>query len=598
MANLLTVNQLTKAYTDKVLFDKIDFGIQEEEKIGVIGINGTGKSTLLKIFAGLEEPDAGEVIKGTNVHIRYLSQNPVFRPGITVYDYVVSENRNEDNEWLIEGDAKNILNKLGLCDYDAKVELLSGGQKKRAALAAALFASCEILVLDEPTNHLDNEMTIWLEEYLKARKGALIKVTHDRYFLDRICNRIVEIDHSKLYSYKTNYEGFLEAKLLREEMEDASERKRQSILRVEAEWIKRGARARSTKQKARIDRYEELRDTSAPLRDARVEMSSISSRLGKKTIELKNVGKAYGEHVLFRDFSYIFLKNDRIGILGENGCGKSTLLKIMNQIVTPDTGSVEFGETVKIGYFSQENEFMDESLRVIDYIKEAGEFIPTTEGLISASQMAERFLFSSSMQYSFIGKLSGGEKRRLYLLHILMTSPNVLILDEPTNDLDIQTLCILEDYLDSFQGIVITVSHDRYFIDRVARRVFVFEKGKIRQYEGGFSDYYAVALRERAEEQKAIKASGMKPEKTGKPKSVKLKFTYQEQKDYERIEEEILILEETIQKLDADILAASTDFVKLNSLSAEKEEAEKKLEEKMERWMYLNDLAERIEKEN
>lgn len=598
MANLLTVNQLTKAYTDRVLFDHIDFGIQEGEKIGVIGINGTGKSTFLKILAGLEEPDTGEITKGTSVHIRYLPQNPVFQPGITVYDYVAAENTSAENQWTIEGEAKAILNRLGLLEYDKKIELLSGGQKKRAALAAALLASCEILILDEPTNHLDSEMILWLEDYLKARRGALVMVTHDRYFLDRICNKIVELDQSKLYSYKTNYAGFLEAKLLREEMEDAAERKRKSILRIEAEWIKRGARARSTKQKARIERYEELKSTSAPLRDSQVEMSSAASRLGKKTIELDGVGKAYEGHLLFQDFSYIFLKHDRIGILGHNGCGKSTLLKIICQLVKPDTGTVELGETVKIGYFFQENEYLDEKLRVIDYIRQAGEYIQTGEGLISASQMLERFLFFSSMQYSQIGKLSGGEKRRLYLLRILMTAPNVLILDEPTNDLDIQTLCILEDYLDSFAGIVITVSHDRYFIDRTASRIFAFEKGKIRQYEGGFSDYYAVILKERAEEPAAKSISGKKSEKITKPRAVKLKFTYQEQKDYERIEEDILVLEEKIQELNKQIIESATDFVRLNLLTEEKEETEKRLEEKMDRWMYLNDLAERIEKEN
>lgn len=596
--NILTINGLKKSYTDKILFDSADFSIGEGEKVGVIGINGTGKSTLLKIVAGIEEGETGEVIKGNKVHIRYLPQNPEFEPGITIFDYVVTKNKHLGNEWTIEGDAKNVLNRLGFTDYNARVDILSGGGKKRAALAAALLAECDLLVLDEPTNHLDNEMTQWLEDYLIGRKGALLMVTHDRYFLDRVSTRIVEIDKGKIYSYLTNYSGFLALKAEREEIALATERKRQSILRREIEWMQRGARARSTKQKAHIARYEALRDAKAPVSDSVVEMGSVSSRMGKTTIELLGISKSYGDKCLISEFTYIFLKNDRVGFIGPNGCGKSTLMKIINGKTAPDNGEVVVGTTIKIGYFSQENEYMDASLRAIDYIKETAEYIETEDGKVTASKMMERFLFDSTLQYQKIERLSGGEKRRLYLLKVLMEAPNVLVLDEPTNDLDIATMSILEDYLDRFQGIVITVSHDRYFLDRIARRLFAFEgEGNIRQYEGGYSDY----LMEREMEISALTPAKGEKEKisdsrdTWKVREKKLKFTYQEQKDYETIEEEIAELEDRLASVEEAYAKAATDFVKLNELTTEKESLEKELEIKLERFVYLSDLAERIE---
>lgn len=592
--NLLTINGLQKSYTDRILFDQADFSINEGEKIGVIGINGTGKSTLLRIVAGIEQGEQGEVIKGNNIHISYLSQNPVFPKDISIYDYVITSNLNGDNEWTIEGDAKSVLNQLGFTDYDRKVDFLSGGQKKRVALAAALMTECDILILDEPTNHLDNRMTGWLEEYLINRRGALVMVTHDRYFLDRVSSRIVEIDKGKIYSYSTNYSGFLALKAQREEMNVATGRKRQSILRTEIEWMQRGAKARSTKQKAHIERYERLKEMKGPVVDARVEISSVSQRMGRSTIELSGICMSYGEHILINDFSYIFLKNDRVGFIGPNGCGKSTLMKLINGIIVPDKGEVFVGETIKIGYFSQENEYMDESLRVIDYIRQTAEYITTEEGIVTAGKMLERFLFDSTLQYQLINRLSGGEKRRLYLLKILMESPNVLVLDEPTNDLDIETLTILEDYLDRFGGIVIVVSHDRYFLDRVVSRIFEFEDdGRLRQYEGGYTDYLLEAgekeVRDLEEKEKSREA------KTVKIKEKKLKFTYQEQKDYEEIEEQIVQTEDRISKLHQSMEQAATDFVKLGKLTKEKEELQKLLDEKMERWMYLEELAGRIE---
>lgn len=616
--NLLTIEHLTKSYTERLLFDDTAFSINEGEKVGVIGINGTGKSTLLKIAAGLEEPDQGSVVKGRNLYIRYLPQNPVFEPGYTVLESVIRENEGHEQAWDLEGQAKNMLMKLDVPDWTAKIETLSGGQRKRVALASVLLSTADLLILDEPTNHLDSAMADWLEEYLKKFKGALLMITHDRYFLDSVTNRIVELDKGKLYSYQTNYEGFLELKAERMAMEEASERKRQSILRVELEWMKRGARARSTKQKGRIQRFEALSAKSGPEYDGEVELGSIASRLGRTTVELKNLSKAYEGKTLIRDFSYIFLKNDRVGFIGPNGSGKSTLMKMIAGWVKPDSGEIEIGQTVKLGYFSQENEAMDNDLRVIDYIKNVAEYVRTPDGSVSASQMLERFLFPPSVQYTVIGKLSGGEKRRLYLLRILMDAPNVLILDEPTNDLDIRTLTILEDYLDSFQGIVITVSHDRYFLDRVVRRIFAFEgDGKICQYEGGFTDYQASRQeREEAEEtagaragrEKGREAAGdgeadgsqeknsRKNWKEGQVK--KLKFTYMEQKEWETIEDEIAKLEQRIEELGPEIDRAARDYAKLSALMKEKEETEALLEQKMERWMYLNDLSERIAQQN
>ena len=607
--NLVTAEHLTKSYTERLLFNDTDFSINEGDKIGLIGINGTGKSTLLKMVAGLEEPDQGTIIRGRNLDIRYLPQNPVFKSGETVLESILRENEGHEHVWDLESQAKAMLNKLGISDHTEVVDHLSGGQKKRVALASVLLSTAQLLILDEPTNHLDSEMADWLEDYLKRFKGALLMITHDRYFLDSVTNRIVELDNGKLYSYQANYEGFLELKAERMDMEKASERKRQSILRVELEWMKRGARARSTKQKGRIMRYEALRDAKGPVEEEHVEMESISSRLGRTTVELSDICKAYGDKVLIRDYTYVFLKNDRIGYIGPNGSGKSTLMKIIAGWEKPDSGTVEIGQTVKIGYFSQENEDMDTSCRVIDYIRNVAEYVKTKDGSISASQMLERFLFPPSVQYTVIEKLSGGERRRLYLLKILMSAPNVLILDEPTNDLDIRTLMILEDYLDSFQGIVITVSHDRYFLDRVVNRIFAFEgNGVLRQYEGGFTDYQAKKEMEQ-ENQTAGAASGIKKKeaqradlaedalvspKTEKPREKKLRFSYKEQKEWDTIEDDIAACEEQIADLEKQIEASATDYGKLNKLMEEKMKTETLLEEKMDRWMYLNELAEKI----
>ena len=612
--NLVTAEHLTKSYTERLLFDDTDFSINEGDKIGLIGINGTGKSTLLKLVAGLEEPDAGTIIRGRNLAIRYLPQNPVFEKGETVLESIIRDNDGHDHVWDFESQAKTMLNKLGITDHNEVVDHLSGGQKKRVALASVLLSTADLLILDEPTNHLDSDMAEWLEDYLKRFKGALLMITHDRYFLDSVTNRIVELDNGKLYSYQANYEGFLELKAERMDMARASERKRQSILRVELEWVKRGARARTTKQKGRLQRYEEMKNQKGPVEDAQVEMESVSSRLGRTTVELSDICKAYGDKVLIKDYTYFFLKNDRIGYIGPNGSGKSTLMKIIAGWEKPDSGTVEIGRTVKIGYFSQENEDMDTSLKVIDYIKNVAEYVKTKDGSISASQMLERFLFPPSVQYTVIGKLSGGERRRLYLLKILMDAPNVLILDEPTNDLDIRTLMILEDYLDSFQGIVITVSHDRYFLDRVVRRIFAFEgNGVVRQYEGGFTDYQAKKEAELAvlgeiggagagtkggagkNVSGPTGAGSAEPaKKTEKPRERKLKFTYAEQREWDSIEDDMAALEEKIADLDTQIAASATNYGKLNQLMEEKAAAEAQLEEKMERWMYLNDLAEKI----
>ena len=611
--NLVTIEHLTKSYTERLIFDDTDFSINEGEKIGLIGINGTGKSTLLKIVAGLEEPDKGTVVRGRNLDMRYLPQNPKFTEGDTIIESILRDNEGHPHIWDMESQAKTMLTKVGIYDFDAKVETLSGGQRKRVALISTLMADTDLLILDEPTNHLDSDMADWLEDHLKKFRGAILMITHDRYFLDSVANRIVELDKGKFYSYQTNYEGYLELRAERLDMAQASERKRQSILRVELEWMKRGARARSTKQKAHIQRYEALRDQKGPELDQSMELESISSRLGRTTVELDHLCKAYGDKTLIKDFTYIFLKNDRVGIIGPNGSGKSTLMKMIAGWVQPDSGTIEIGQTVKMGYFSQENEAMDESLKVIDYIKNVAEYVQTRDGSVSASMMLERFLFPSSVQYTTIDRLSGGEKRRLYLLRILMDAPNVLLLDEPTNDLDIRTLTILEDYLDSFQGIVITVSHDRYFLDRIVRRIFAFEgDGKITQYEGGFTDYQAAVLRKEVEAEALVAGSaaktGAKGEKSeeeesksskktwnGGPK--KLRFTYQEQKDWDVIESQIEKLEEEIADLDTQMEKAASDFVKLKELMDRKAQAESELDAKMERWMYLNDLAEKIAKQ-
>ena len=604
--NLLTMEHVSKAYTDRVLLDDVGFGINKNEKIGVIGVNGMGKSTLLKIVAGIEESDAGTISMGNQVKICYLPQTPVFEAGTTILRAATEGNYDELNRWTIEAEAKSMLNQLGFTDYDEKIEHMSGGQKKRVALVRALLTPADILVLDEPTNHLDNEMSEWLEEYLIQFRGAILMVTHDRYFLDRVVNRIVEVDHGKLYNYPGNYSEFVRLKAERQNMELATERKRKSLLRTELEWLHRGARARSTKQKAHIDRIHAMQEMKDIQEEKRVMLDSVASRMGNKTIELSGICKSYGEKKLIEDFSYIFLKKDRIGIIGHNGCGKSTLLKIINGIIKPDVGTIEIGQTIKIGYFSQENEYMDESERVIDYVKEAGEYIATSDGKITASQMLERFLFDGAMQWSRIEKISAGEKRRLYLLRVLMEAPNVLILDEPTNDLDIQTLTILEDYLDHFDGIILIVSHDRYFLDRTVSRIFAFNGGgKIRQSEGGYSDYLIRVELEKPKDGQTIAenmsdaASAQTGEsdskKTWKQREKKLKFSYKEQREYETIDEDIAKLEEKIEKLDREMVKNATNSVKLSELMKEKEETETTLEEKMDRWVYLNDLAEQIE---
>ena len=611
--NLVTIEHLTKSYTERLLFDDTSFSINEGEKIGLIGVNGTGKSTLLKIVAGLEDADSGSVVRGRSLYIRYLSQIPEFAEGDTVLESVMRENAGETHYSSadeMQATAKSMLNKLGITEHDALTSTLSGGQRKRVALASVLMSTADLLILDEPTNHLDSGMADWLEEYLKAFRGALLMITHDRYFLDSVVGRIVELDKGKLYSYQANYEGFLALKAERMEMAEASERKRQTILRNEIAWMQRGARARSTKQKAHIQRYEELRDQKGPEYDRNVELESIASRLGRTTVEVKDLCKAYGDKLLMKDFTYIFLKNDRVGIIGPNGSGKSTLMKMLAGWVEPDSGTIQIGQTVKMGYFSQENEAMDESLKVIDYIKNAAEYVKTKDGSISASQMLERFLFPSGMQYTAIGRLSGGERRRLYLLRILMEAPNVILLDEPTNDLDIQTLTILEDYLDTFPGIVIAVSHDRYFLDRVVNRIFAFEgQGKVTQYEGGFTDYqiaWSARHPQETGDQKGVRAGDSDENGSGLPINrnnwkqaaggeKKRKLSFKEQREWETIEADIAALEQSIGDLEQEIGKSATNYTRLNELMEEKSAREAQLEEKMERWMYLNELVEQIE---
>lgn len=613
--NILSLENITHSYTERKLFDEASFYLHEGEKVGIIGINGTGKSTLLKIMAGLEIPDEGQVIKAANMMIHYLPQNPIFNEEDTVLESVqnmIHHHANEDE--LVK--AKAMMTRLGITDFEQKTSELSGGQRKRLALVSVLITPCDILILDEPTNHLDSEMAEWLENQLRGFRGALVMVTHDRYFLDSVANRIIELDKGKIYSYNEKYSGFLERKAEREASAKASERKRQSILRKEIEWMQRGARARSTKQKAHIQRYENLKNQKGIVQDEKIELSSIKSRMGKTTIELENISKAYDCKVLINDFSYNFLKGDRVGFVGKNGCGKTTLMKIIDGRIEPDSGSVNIGQTIKIGYYTQEIEnnkeagiaYMNPDDRVIDYIKNTAEFVRTEEGLVSASVMLERFLFEPSQQYSKIEKLSGGEKRRLNLLRVLMEAPNVLILDEPTNDLDIETMTILEDYLDSFDGIVITVSHDRYFLDRVVRRIFSFEEnGVIDQYEGGYTDYINRKKEKGLLEENALlktkssSAGKSDSDKTKKEeykiRNKKLKFSYNEQREYETIEDDIAKLEEKIEKLDGEIVKNATNSVKLRELMESKEETETLLMEKMDRWEYLEDLAKKIEEQ-
>ena len=600
--NIINVEHLYKIYGEKIIFDDASFGIQKGDKIGIVGINGTGKSTLLKMIAGEETPDKGQIIKQNGLKLAYVPQNPVFSEDSTIRSYALK--KGEEN-WKVESN----LTELNITRFDQKIKHLSGGQKKRVVLAKILSDDFDVLLLDEPTNHLDEAMIRWLEEYLRSYKGTVIMVTHDRYFLDRVTNRILEISHGKMYGYDSDYSGFLELKAQREEMESASERKRQSVLRMELEWAKRGCRARTTKQRARLERLEELKNGSAPIKDQTVELDSVETRMGKKTIELHHVSKKYGEKVILDDFSYIALKNQRLGIIGPNGCGKSTLMKMIAGQVTPDSGNIEIGETIKIGYFSQEEQEMDSSQRVIDYVKDIAEYITTREGKISASALLERFLFTPDMQYAPIGKLSGGEKRRLHLLGVLAENANVLLFDEVGNNLDIPTLTILEDYLNSFSGIVITVSHDRYFLDNIVDRIFEMDgKGHIRQFEGGYTDYLEGKKRESVSALSADQinppggSSGnfQKDPGAGDPKSwkqdapKKVKFSYKEQREFETIDDDIAALEERMNKIKVQINTNATNSVKLKELFEEQEKVQAQLDEKTERWVYLNEIAEKI----
>ena len=606
--SVINVEHISKLYGDKMILEDLSCSVDEGDKIGIIGINGTGKSTLLRIIAGEEEADEGKIIFSNGMTIGWMGQNPEFDEESSILKYVCEGKKIED-DYGYESDAKAMLTVLELENFDEKIKNLSGGQKKRAALCKVLLQKPDILILDEPTNHLDNKMSDWLENYLKSFRGVLLMVTHDRYFLDKVTNHIWEVEGGKVYYYDENYSGYLERKAEREERELASERKRQSILRSEVKWVMRGARARSTKQKARLERFEQLKAMDSPKTAKQVEMGSVGTRLGKKTIELYDISKAYGDKVLFKHFSYIFKRFERIGFVGHNGCGKSTLMKILADLEQADSGAIEWGETIKIGYFAQECEVMDERERVIDYIKDAAEYVRTSEGLVSASKMLERFLFSSDMQYTPIAKISGGERRRLYLLKVLMQSPNVLILDEPTNDLDIATLRVLEDFLDEFAGIVITVSRDRYFLDRTVDRIAAFENGNIVVYEGDYTEYQEKSGRIEADSIDSVDSgSGLHIKKSNekkkegreqwlasKNKEKKLKFSYKEQKEFETIDEDIEKLEEKITELEEQISKCATDFIKLNELMQEKEKTEAELSDKMERWVYLNDLAEKIE---
>lgn len=629
--NFLTVEKLSKSFTDKILFDEISFGINEGDKIGVIGVNGTGKSTLLKIIAGVETADSGTITTMNGLRIGYLPQMPEFEEGMTVINQVfktdnpkmqivkeyeealfqvennyskeaenklikLTEKMDKEDAWGLESEAKTILTKLGITDFYKEVQLLSGGQRKRVAMAGALISPVDILIMDEPTNHIDNETVDWLENYLGKCTKALLMVTHDRYFLDRVVNKTIELDKGKLYTYQGNYSQFLELKAEREELELAGERKRQNLLRRELAWIRRGAQARSTKQKARIERFEEVSAIKAPEMRGNVEISVGASRLGRKTIEINNVSMSYDGKKYIDDFSYIILRDDRVGIIGHNGCGKSTLMNIITGRLKPESGFVEIGDTVNIGVFAQENGEMDENMRVIDYIKEVAEYVPTVDGRITASQMLEKFLFKGDIQWSPISKLSGGEKRRLYLLRVLMAAPNILFLDEPTNDLDIETLTILEEYLEDFPGAVVTVSHDRYFLDKMVNRIFSFEgNGRIKQYEGGYTDYKIQHDKEEINipVEKVVKQE--KKQEVEKPKKL-MKMTYKDQREFDTINERIEGIELKIAEIDDKISQCGSDYVKLQELTEQKENFEKELEEAMDRWVYLNELNEEIER--
>ena len=632
--NLITLENISKSYSEKTLLNNVSLGINDGDKIGIIGINGAGKSTLLKIVTGKDEFFDGSITKGKNVRIEFLSQSQDFQDDATVLEQIFKgdskemkllrdyeetleslnsshSNFDELNErliklqgeidglnlWELESEAKSILNKLGITKYEEKIKNLSGGQKKRVALASALITPCDLLVLDEPTNHLDSDSIEWLEEYLNSRKGALIMITHDRYFLDRVSNRIVELDRGKLYTYEGNYTAFLEKKMERIEIEEAQEEKRQSLIKKELKWVKRGAKARTTKQKARLQRFDELVNQEYVKRETDVEMSFIGTRLGKKIIEINHINKSFDNKELIHDFSYIFTKEDRVGIIGNNGAGKTTLINMLKGALKPDSGEIEVGETVKIGCFSQDDSHMDHNLRVIDYVKEGGEYIPVADGTkITASTMCERFLFDGTMQYTKIEKLSGGERRRLHLLRVLMEAPNVLLLDEPTNDLDINTLNILEDFLDSYIGVVVVVSHDRYFLDRVCNKIFAYEgNGEIETYNGNYSDYSIKVELKKANKEKEVKKEKKENAQRVRERDSRPKFSFKEQKEYEEISSVIENLENEIANIDKLMQENSASYSKLQELMTEKEKLEEELLYKYERYEYLEDLAQRIE---
>ncbi|XZL76664.1 ABC-F family ATP-binding cassette domain-containing protein [Clostridium perfringens] len=635
--NLITLENISKSYSEKILANNVSLGINEGEKIGLIGVNGTGKSSFLKIVAGVEEPDEGTVTKGNRVRIEYLAQTPDYDDNATVLEQVfkgnseemrilreyeellekidkgeVKENDSERliklqgkidalNLWDMESEAKNVLTKLGITNFEEKVGNLSGGQKKRIMLAAALITPCELLILDEPTNHLDNETISWLEEYLNSRKGALLMITHDRYFLDRVTNRILELDRGRLFSYDGNYSVFLEKKMERIAIEKASEEKRQNLMRKELAWVRRGAKARTTKQKARLQRFDELVNQEGFIENENIEISVMGTRLGKKIIEIEHLKKSFGDKKIVDDFNYIVLRSDRIGIVGPNGIGKSTLMRMIEGKVAPDSGEIIKGETVKIACFSQEDTHMHPEMRAIDYIKEAGEYLQTATGeRITASQMCEKFLFDGTLQWTMIGMLSGGERRRLHLLRVLMEAPNVLLLDEPTNDLDIETLNRLEDYLDDFGGVVITVSHDRYFLDRICNKIFSYEgNGKIDIYTGNYGDYLLSKEEEvvnNKEKEVAVDKNKKEPSvDKNKNKGKVLKFSFKEQREFETIDEEIMTLEEKIEELDSLMAKHASEYGRLQELMEEKSKVEEELAFKYERWEYLNELAAQIE---
>lgn len=630
--NLITLENITKSYSEKVLVNNISLGINDGEKIGLIGVNGTGKSTLLKIISGAEEPDSGTLTKPNKVRIEYLPQNPYYDENATVLEQVfkgtsnemkllrdyqsILDNLNESfngdlnndliklqekidalNLWDLESEAKSVLTKLGISNFNQKIAELSGGQRKRISLASALITPCELLILDEPTNHLDNDTIDWLEEYLNNKNLSLLMITHDRYFLDRVTNRIVELDKGRLFSYDGNYSAFLEKKIERLALESSMEQKRQSLIRTELAWVRRGARARTTKQKARLQRFDDLVNTEVLSKNENLEITTASSRLGKKIIEIHNISKSFGERKLITNLEYAIARTDRIGIIGKNGIGKSTLINILNGKLNPDSGHIEIGETVKIGCFSQDDAHMNLEMRAIDYVKEVSDYIETSDGQkITASQLCERFLFDGTMQYTLIKKLSGGERRRLHLLRTLMSAPNVLLLDEPTNDLDIETLNRLEDYLDEFPGVVICVSHDRYFLDRICNKIFAYSgNGAIDIFTGNYSDYL-IFKESQPDEIEIVEEKPKNEVKKEKPKNnKKLKFTFNEQREFDNIDDDISSLENKIQSIDDNLDKYSTDFTKLQEMLYEKSKLEKELEFKYERWEYLNNLAEEIE---